>query len=849
MAKDDIKKEREDDNLEQYGVWVKTGSDGIEEIEPETIDIEDEIESHQLYITEEEEDLLNELHTNEEDDIEDFTFDSLDDENIDLNSLLEDDLDDDLDFSDVTSIEDTIEDSLPDFDTLDSDYPHPLEDAVDKLEAQTELLAESSRQLDILEKIESELFTIRNEIKDLKEEIGTIRMAPKKEGEEEKSDEQAAGFFDDSDLDETIALTGDELDNILDNTLDNGVTEEEQPEEEELLLQPEDTLPENEYQDEIELLSDTPLENILEIPEEDPALSVLTNMEDESFEIPEDEDSEGDTLELTIDDQGELEEEEINLDNLLEDDDISFEEISTEDILDESEAIEISNEVNADDLMSIDEVETSDDVEEIDIEDMVEASPDDDLVIEEVDLDDLEIDISDFTDDDEEELTEETSPEVAAEPSEAEELDETIFDEGEEVSFDDIDGDIVFEDENFLSETDEIESVDLSEFTTESDEFEDVDALDDIELDEIALDRIDKEDSIAESVAPLSDLEEKDDSLDFEEASLDDFMVEDEAPLDFPDEENAEFPLPPLGADDDTLIDISNDEDLEDILETEEDETPSVEELVIDDEEIPVEDFVIEEMEIPEEEELVIEEVDFPEEEEIVTEEVDFPEEEEIVIEEVDFPEEEELVIENDEIPAETGEEDDFLDLDLDLDLDLNDDDTMVLEEPDSTPEVASPTEDSFENISIEIEDEPMDEIDLSSDEISTAPLEDRSIAEENIDEIFDDLSLSDDLGEFGEEPVETIQEEEMSNLEEPSIEELEEEEEENTTTLSDIMGLKDSGELDALPYDLKEEIKEVLTYMDQLLEALPEDKIQEFARSEHFDVYKKIFTELGIAK
>jgi len=34
---------------------------------------------------------------------------------------------------------------------------------------------------------------------------------------------------------------------------------------------------------------------------------------------------------------------------------------------------------------------------------------------------------------------------------------------------------------------------------------------------------------------------------------------------------------------------------------------------------------------------------------------------------------------------------------------------------------------------------------------------------------------------------------------------------------------------------------------MDQLLESLPEDKIREFAKSEHFDVYKKLFEELGI--
>ncbi|TVQ37175.1 MAG: hypothetical protein EA384_13010 [Spirochaetaceae bacterium] len=50
-----------------------------------------------------------------------------------------------------------------------------------------------------------------------------------------------------------------------------------------------------------------------------------------------------------------------------------------------------------------------------------------------------------------------------------------------------------------------------------------------------------------------------------------------------------------------------------------------------------------------------------------------------------------------------------------------------------------------------------------------------------------------------------------------------------------------------ALPGDLREEIRSVLQYMDQLLESLPEEKIEEFARSEHFEVYKRLFEELGL--
>ena len=47
---------------------------------------------------------------------------------------------------------------------------------------------------------------------------------------------------------------------------------------------------------------------------------------------------------------------------------------------------------------------------------------------------------------------------------------------------------------------------------------------------------------------------------------------------------------------------------------------------------------------------------------------------------------------------------------------------------------------------------------------------------------------------------------------------------------------------------DLKQDIKSVLLYMDQLLENLPEEKIVEFAKSDEFATYKKLFSELGLS-
>ena len=52
--------------------------------------------------------------------------------------------------------------------------------------------------------------------------------------------------------------------------------------------------------------------------------------------------------------------------------------------------------------------------------------------------------------------------------------------------------------------------------------------------------------------------------------------------------------------------------------------------------------------------------------------------------------------------------------------------------------------------------------------------------------------------------------------------------------TAKDILSLRDS--------------LGVISDMDQLLENLPEDKIAEFAKSDQFETYKKLFKELGLA-
>ncbi len=44
------------------------------------------------------------------------------------------------------------------------------------------------------------------------------------------------------------------------------------------------------------------------------------------------------------------------------------------------------------------------------------------------------------------------------------------------------------------------------------------------------------------------------------------------------------------------------------------------------------------------------------------------------------------------------------------------------------------------------------------------------------------------------------------------------------------------------LPEDIYDDMKRLLVYLDRLLESLPESKIDEFAGSEYFELYRKVF-------
>ena len=190
---------------------------------------------------------------------------------------------------------------------------------------------------------------------------------------------------------------------------------------------------------------------------------------------------------------------------------------------------------------------------------------------------------------------------------------------------------------------------------------------------------------------------------------------------------------------------------------------------------------------------------------------------------------------------------------------------TNISKETDLPEEISVPKNDD-----ILVESSPTDLLETkdsenegknSSDSFDEDPFElsavEPSISETLTDEKLDYLSKTPEEAEQNvnsEEVLELPKSEETENAKEnESAEEVETEKTEATQeNISEPEELSseepETKESKDISDDLKTEIKSVLSYMDQLLENLPENKIAEFAQSEQFDTYKKLFKELGLA-
>lgn len=152
-------------------------------------------------------------------------------------------------------------------------------------------------------------------------------------------------------------------------------------------------------------------------------------------------------------------------------------------------------------------------------------------------------------------------------------------------------------------------------------------------------------------------------------------------------------------------------------------------------------------------------------------------------------------------------------------------------------------TDDKIDYIS-EDSNNPVEEDDLADLDLPSPTLDDAFEQESNVDEFKADNDFAIEEEPVVEEPVieETADEPvvEETSVEEPALD--------DDSSIFEKPSASPVVSNDEITGDLKSEIKSVLSYMDQLLENLPEDKISEFAQSEHFVTYKKLFQELGLS-
>jgi len=211
--------------------------------------------------------------------------------------------------------------------------------------------------------------------------------------------------------------------------------------------------------------------------------------------------------------------------------------------------------------------------------------------------------------------------------------------------------------------------------------------------------------------------------------------------------------------------------------------------------------------------------------------------------------------INSEELPSELPEES------SDEGIDLS---GAVIDEPDLSSEIHdNPLEEpSLEDISINLDLSDLNSIDLDSggaDSIEIKSTEDDAVlpltedavkAEDNLSQIPEELTIEeDDINGILENGINLDEITEV--MPEETIEELPSVSDDSATAIPGKAIAEDQSsgkDISVIPATLKTELKTVLSYMDQLLEALPDEKIEEFAKSDYYDTYKKLFKELGLA-
>ncbi len=203
--------------------------------------------------------------------------------------------------------------------------------------------------------------------------------------------------------------------------------------------------------------------------------------------------------------------------------------------------------------------------------------------------------------------------------------------------------------------------------------------------------------------------------------------------------------------------------------------------------------------------------------------------------------------------------------------LDFDTDDEPVISTVDSFPEPLDELEDALE-LEEFVESEDLGGLELLAEETELEELEELSLDEDILDSLTEEpvlaTSPSEELNESPSnqavsdlmvempssiddfEEMETYLEPEPLPLEPDTLEMPTEIELETPSYTMDATPLNETTTTDSdklVPDKLKHDVKSVLLYLDQLLASLPEEKIEEFASSEYYDTYKRLFDDLGL--
>ncbi len=209
-----------------------------------------------------------------------------------------------------------------------------------------------------------------------------------------------------------------------------------------------------------------------------------------------------------------------------------------------------------------------------------------------------------------------------------------------------------------------------------------------------------------------------------------------------------------------------------------------------------------------------------------------------------------------------------------------SDDDIVEIQDLSEFEEIEDESMDTENNLEVSLEEEEMQDIsaieddgieEIDLDEISVSDeilIDDLETKIETIDNSFTTLEMEDETdiiahapdaednnimdtlpvpGDLDEEHVE-LEQDEISEIDDIMITD------ENVTP--EMYSLNSSQidkeqiiaeNVNKLSSDTKDEMKRVLSYLDTLLEDLPEDKIKEFSQSDYYDLYVKILDKLGV--